>query len=106
VRALFPDRAAFADRTGVGPRSLHELRQVLAEVRRRGHADEDGEVSAGFAAVAVAAHDHTGHPVAGVAVTFRARDVVPEQRDRLVGAVVATARELEQRVGGHANQYK
>jgi DNA-binding IclR family transcriptional regulator len=105
VRALFPDRSAFVDRTGVGPAGLPDLRRVLAEVRRRGHAVEDGEVTAGLSSVAAAVHDHTGHPVAGVAVTYPtdpgsapARTVA--DHEALVTAVRATAAELTRRLGG------
>lgn len=70
VRALFPDASAFVDRHGVGPTSLTALRRLLSDVRRRGHAREDGEVTPGFASVACAVPDHTGHPVAAVAVTY------------------------------------
>ena len=101
VRALFPDRAAFVDRTGVGPARLSELRAVLRDVRRHGLATEDGEITPGFAAVAAAVHDHTGRPVAGVAVTFPAADVPVTGRGPLGGAVQACAAELTRRVGGH-----
>ncbi|MEZ5094021.1 IclR family transcriptional regulator [Nocardioides sp.] len=70
VRALFPDRSAFVDRTGHGPTSLSTLRTLLAETRQRGFATEDGEVTPGFASVAAPVLDHNGHPVAGVAVTY------------------------------------
>ena len=98
VRALFPDRDAFVQRTGLGPTSLSALRVLLAETRNRGFATEDGEVTAGFASVAAAVLDHNGHPVAGVAVTFRAEDG-PDQAavSRVVGE---TARALTQRLGG------
>lgn len=98
VRALFPDRDAFVQRTGLGPTSLSALRVLLAETRNRGFATEDGEVTAGFASVAAAVRDHNGHPVAGVAVTYRAEDG-PDQEavSRVVGE---TARALTQRLGG------
>lgn len=70
VRALYPDRAAFVDRTGTGPTSLTALRAVLTDTRRAGYAVEDGEISAGFASVAAPLIDHTGHPLAGLAVTY------------------------------------
>ncbi|WP_244930406.1 IclR family transcriptional regulator [Nocardioides sp. W7] len=70
VRALYPDDAAFADRTGSGPRTPSALRTLLTETRQRGWATEDGEVTPGFASVAAAVVDHNGHPVAGVAVTY------------------------------------
>ncbi len=101
VRALFPGPTAFVDRTGVGPRSLSALRRVLVEVRALGHATEDGEVTPGFASVAAAAHDHTGLPVAGLAVTFAGADVDLAGRERLARAATAAAAELTRRLGGH-----
>ncbi|MGZ4650011.1 MAG: IclR family transcriptional regulator [Kineosporiaceae bacterium] len=100
VRALFPDPDAFVDRHGIGPRSLSALRRVLVEVRRAGYATEDGEVTPGFASVAAAAHDHTGHPVAGLAVTFPAMDVDDAGRVRLARAATGAAAELTRRIRG------
>ncbi len=100
IRALFPDPAAFVLRTAVGPRSPSALRQLLAEIRRRGWADEDGEVSAGWASVAAAVLDHAGHPVAGVAVTFPSAGLAPARRERLAALVVRTADGLTRRIGG------
>ncbi|HET7735494.1 MAG TPA: IclR family transcriptional regulator [Nocardioidaceae bacterium] len=80
VRALFPSRDAFVDRTGRGPRSLTALRAVLAETRQRGFALELDEVTPGFASVASAALDHNGHPVAGVAVTYPADRAADPER--------------------------
>jgi DNA-binding IclR family transcriptional regulator len=103
VRALFPDRTAFVARTGLGPTRLSELRSVLSEVRRRGYATEDGEVTSGLASVAAAAHDHTGHPVAGVAVTYPAHGhpgEAPPDTQRLADAVRSCAAELTRRLAG------
>lgn len=97
VRALFPDRSAFVERHGSGPTSPGALRSVLAETRQRGHAVEDGEVTPGFASVAAAVRDHSGHPVGAVAITFGA-DVAA--RDGLAGAALQTAAALTQRLGG------
>ncbi|SDS95907.1 DNA-binding transcriptional regulator, IclR family [Nocardioides scoriae] len=99
VRALYPDRSAFVDRHGRGPRTLTALRSVLGQTRRQGFASEDGEVTPGFASVAVAVLDHNGTPVAGIAVTWDSREVV--DRDALVAAVSTTARTVSRRVGGH-----
>lgn len=100
VRALFPDPSAFVLRHGVGPTSLSALRSLLVEVRRRGHAVEAGEVTVGLASVAAAVLDHTGHPVAGVAVTYPDADVDPVERAGLAAAVVRTTQQLTHRVGG------
>jgi DNA-binding IclR family transcriptional regulator len=104
VRALFPDRTAFVERHGNGPASLSALRRLLAEVRARGYAVEDGEVTPGFTSVASAAYDHNAHPVAGVAVTFPAAEVAPDERRALATAVRATAESLTRRISGHPPQ--
>ena len=98
VRALFPDRAAFVDRHGVGPASLGALRVLLTDTRRSGFAAEDGEVTPGFASVASAVLDHNAHPVAGVAVTFPTAEV--GDRSVIVRATRSTAAALTRRLGG------
>jgi DNA-binding IclR family transcriptional regulator len=100
VRALFPDRAAFVHRYDTGPSSLPALRRLLTDVRSRGWAAEDGEVTPGLASVAAAAYDHTSHPVAGVAVTYPVADVQPVELGRIAAAVQQTAAQLTQRVAG------
>jgi DNA-binding IclR family transcriptional regulator len=63
------------------------------ETRARGYAVEDGTVTPGRASVAVAVVDHSGHPVAGVAVTFpeseRAREAQLAERVRRVAAALS-----------------
>lgn len=100
LRALFPDTSTFVDRHGVGPRTPTELRRILGDVRQRGHSVEDGEVTPGFASVAAAAADHTGYPVAAIAVTFPG-DAVPEaQRPVIAGRISVATAELTRRLGG------
>jgi DNA-binding IclR family transcriptional regulator len=98
VRALYPDRSAFVDRHGRGPQSLSALRAVLSETRRRGYATEDGEVTPGFASVAVAVLDHNGTPIGGIATTYESREEVA--LEALVAAVSTTARTVSRRIGG------
>jgi DNA-binding IclR family transcriptional regulator len=101
VRALFPDASSFVRRTAVsGPRSLTALRRDLAEVRRRGFATEDGEVTPGFSSVAAPVTDHQSLPVAGVAVTFPSDELDPSQRAELAEHVMQTASTLTRRLGG------
>jgi len=104
VRALYPDRAAFVDRHGLGPTSLSALRRLLAEVRQRGYAAEDGEVTPGFSSVAAVVLDHNDHPAAGIAVTF-ATDEAPDRR-ALVEAVQVSAAAVSRRIGGHPDDPK
>lgn len=93
VRALYPDRAAFVDRHGTGPRSLTALRSLLSETRQRGHAGESGEVTPGFESVAAAVLDHNQHPVAAIAVTF------PGDADVDLGTAVRAVRRTADAVG-------
>ena len=102
VRALFPDASAFVDRHGAGPRTPAQLGRLLTTARAAGYATEDGEVTPGLASVAAAVHDHTGHPVAGAAVTFPADDVDEAGRRQLARRVTAAAGELTRRIGGLA----
>jgi DNA-binding IclR family transcriptional regulator len=98
--ALYPTRAALGLRTGIGPRGLAELRTLLERTTRRGWAEEDGEVTEGFASVAAAAFDHAGRGVAALAVTFRADGRDADARTALAGRVLAGADELSRRFGG------
>ncbi|MFJ3490909.1 IclR family transcriptional regulator [Leifsonia aquatica] len=100
LRALYPDRDAFEERTGAGPHSYGELRRVLADVRARGFATEDGEVTPGFASVAVSVRDHAGWPAAGIAVTFPRENVPPEGWEALAARVREAAAELSRRIRG------
>ena len=97
VRALYPDAAAFADRTGRGPSRPSDLRDVLTATRARGYASEDGEVTIGLRSVGVAVADHAGWPAAAIAVTWpddAARDAA--ELARLAGEAAA---ELSRRIG-------
>lgn len=97
VRALFPDAAAFSDRTGRGPQRPGELRELLREVRARGYATEDGEVTLGLRSVGVAVRDHTGWPAAAIALTWP-DDAGPDPEE-LAALATAAAQELERRIG-------
>ncbi|MCD4533347.1 IclR family transcriptional regulator [Nocardioides sp. cx-169] len=94
VRALYPGAADFVDRTGRGPRTPAALRSLLSEVRRAGHATEDGEVTLGMSSVAAAVLDHNAHPVAAVALTY------PGARAGLSEEVRSVAASLTRRIGG------
>ena len=105
VRALFPGKDSFVDRTGRGPAQLPALRGQLSEIRRRGWAVEDGYVTPGFASVAAAVFDHGGRPVAAISTTLP--HVCDGGREcghtwpELAQDVRVAADELTVRVGGH-----
>ncbi len=99
LRALFPDRTSLVQRDGRGPTSTTQLRSQLQYVRQRGHAVEDGLVTAGLGSVAVAVLDHNDYPVAGIAVTYQQRDVDERAAASLVVEVHQAAAALSARLG-------
>jgi DNA-binding IclR family transcriptional regulator len=78
VDALFPSRRVLPRRHEAGPASLTQLRALLTAARKAGHAQEDGFVTPGFASVACPVLDHTGHPIAAIAVTYPASEGDPD----------------------------
>jgi DNA-binding IclR family transcriptional regulator len=61
---------------------------------------EDGTVTPDFASVAAPVLDPSGHPVAGIAVTYPAAEVTADQRKAIVEHVTATAADLTRRLRG------
>ena len=100
VRALFPSAESFAQRTRAEIPNYATLTRVLAEVRSRGYAAEDGDVTDGMASVAVAVRDHAGWPAAGIAVTFSRESVPPERWPDIAEEVQRHAAELSRRIRG------
>lgn len=100
VRALFPHSDALVQRDGKGPATTAQLRSVLQAVRQRGHAYEEGLVTGGLHSIAMAVRDHTGHPVAAVAVTYRLEDLDDRGEAGVIEAVRVAAGSLTRRLGG------
>ncbi|QGN33412.1 IclR family transcriptional regulator [Microlunatus sp. Gsoil 973] len=101
VRALFSSPEDFVVRHGGGPRSLTSLRAELSTVRRRGYATEDDLITPGLSSVGAAVREHTGHPVAGIAVTYPREVLGAADHEELVAAVITAADALTHRLGGH-----
>ena len=99
LRALFPTKDAFVDRTGAGPTSMRALTRLLVVERARHWSEEDGFVAPGFASVAAAALDRSGRPVASIGLTFRSERADGPMRVELARAAMRTARELSRRLG-------
>ncbi|WP_375425422.1 IclR family transcriptional regulator [uncultured Friedmanniella sp.] len=103
VRALFPDASALTGSaagaaTASSPATPTALRRLLVDVRRRGHAVEQGSVTSGLSSVGRAALDHTGHPVAAVAATYPDDATDGPARAELVRAVTGAAEQLTRRL--------
>lgn len=104
VRALYPDASAFADRTGRGPTRPGELREVLRIVRAAGFATEDGEVTLGLRSVGTAVLDHTGWPIAAIALTWP--DDAERDSAELAEVIAPVAAELGRRIGGASARFE
>jgi DNA-binding IclR family transcriptional regulator len=94
VDALYPNRAAFVDRTGVGPKSPRDLRTLLNAIRLTGFAEEHGDVTPGFDSYAVAVRDYNGYPIAGLALTFVSNALGSKRLDALRNRLKLAGEEL------------
>jgi DNA-binding IclR family transcriptional regulator len=101
LAALYPSRAALTRRHDAGPTSLRQLRALLAAARAAGYAEEDGYVTPGFASVATAVLDHSGHPAAAVAVTYPAQTAEPTA---LAAHVRRAAAQVAERIRGAVSE--
>lgn len=104
LRALYPDQAAFESRHPAAEADAAEwtygrLKRVLADVRARGSAHEDGEVTPGLASVGAAVVDHLGWPAAAIAVTFQG-DAASGLEPVIAPAVQEAAATLSRRIRG------
>ena len=77
VNALFPSRRVLTPPPRRRPGVADPAARAPGAARGAGHAEEDGFVTPGFASVACAVLDHTGHPIAAVAVTYPAPEGEP-----------------------------
>ena len=102
VRALYPNAAAFTSRHEVEfpIMKYSALSSHLDQVRQRGYATENGEITPGFGSIAAAVTDHVGWPTAAVAVTFLEDKVPAEQWPVLAARIRKAADELSVRIHG------
>jgi DNA-binding IclR family transcriptional regulator len=98
-RAIYPDAAVLAERTGAGPRTVDELRHLVEQERASGISVEDGHVTVGIASLAMAARDRAGRPLAAIGVSVP-REQLLERREALAAAVERARRALSRRLGG------
>ncbi len=101
VRALFPNREAFVNRTGLGPQTPTDLRELLALERGRGWSEEDGHVTLGIASVAACVFDYGRRPAAAISCTFPSSAIASDDERAVLAATVrAAAERLARRMAG------
>ncbi len=102
LAALFPERAleSFSQNT---PKTLAELKAILAEDRARGYATSDSFFERGISAVAAPVRDQSGRIVAAVSITAQRPTLEPKElRERLIRQVRAAADELSHQLNYRA----
>lgn len=99
VKATFPDRMSFVDRTGRGPQSWTALLELLAQEAQEGFSTEEGFIAEGYSSVAVAVKDHLQQPIAAIGLTFATAAVSTTQRRVLTNAARQCARAISKRLG-------
>ncbi len=90
-----------AIRTGLGPKNLIELDDLLSRERTQGFALEIDEVTMGYASVGVSIQDNLGHPIAGLAITLQSTALEKLQLSELAKALSKAASELSRKFGNH-----
>ncbi len=101
LRASLPPNAHLVDRTGSGPTTLRQLRELLNSELHAGFSEENGFITEGVSSVAVAVIDQLEHPVASIGLSFRSESADRGQRDHLVEAISRTAAQLSRRIHGN-----
>jgi DNA-binding IclR family transcriptional regulator len=97
--------AHYAARTGLRPRTertisdLETLRRVVAAVRERGFAEDDGENAPGVRCVAAPVRDHTGRIKYGLSISTLSLEHTTEQVAAMAPYAIAAADKISAALG-------
>ena len=88
------------NRTGKGPRSVHDLMGELTRVRAQGYAIETGEITPGVWTVAAPVYDAAERAVAAVGLTLPETDYSKDQVNEAATLCTRAASNVTQLIGG------
>lgn len=97
LRALYPHNDHLRTRHQTDPTTLKALRAELLATRTRGYGVEHDEITPGYSSIAHHIVDHTGDPVAALAITY-AQNSNPNL-DRLLAELRAATTRISQLLG-------
>jgi DNA-binding IclR family transcriptional regulator len=97
LRALYPE-ARLPAHTPQTPKTLAELKKLLAADRERGYAVSESFFESGISAIAAPVRDGHGAVKAAVSLSMTQPAVDPKLRDKLVRRVLAAAAQLSHRL--------
>ena len=90
--------ASFTPRTITDP---VELDAELERIRLRGYAIDDEEYDEGLRCIGAGVRDHSGHVVSALGIGGPVTRITPGRVDELAALVMAAAKGLSRRLGGH-----
>lgn len=99
LAGLIPAGDKLSNRTGLGPETLPELRELLLQEAEQGYSLEHGFVTQGYSTLAVAVRNHLGLATAAFGITFRSGEVPSTDFAKLVGLLSSHAERLSHRLG-------
>ena len=100
VRALFPNKNAFINRTGKGPQTLAALLDTLKREKSQGFSSEVGFITDGMSTIAAAVLDRHHQPAATVSYTYPTDTVSQEDVSQIIKTAQHCARQISKRLGG------
>lgn len=98
VRKLF-EQGLPAGRTGHSIQGIDQLLDELRDIRGCGYSCDDQQVAEGIICFGASVLDSRNRPIAGVAVSLLADELLTEERDRVIGNVLRIASRLSHRMG-------
>jgi DNA-binding IclR family transcriptional regulator len=98
------DGYSWQSRTGEGPTSLADLREVLKGVREQGYAYEQGTTTSGIDCIASPVLTRDRRAVAALGVAYLSATKSAEQAAGMARTVVATAREFSESFGARVDE--
>lgn len=98
VRKLY-EQGLPAGRTGHSIQGIDQLLDELRDIRGCGYSCDDQQVAEGIICFGASVLDSRNRPIAGVAVSLLADELLTEERDRVIGNVLRIAARLSHRMG-------
>jgi DNA-binding IclR family transcriptional regulator len=98
------DGYSWQSRTGEGPASLSDLREVLKSVREQGYAHEQGTTTSGIDCIASPVLTRDRRAVAALGVAYMSATKSAAQATEMAKIVVATAGQFSESFGARIDE--
>lgn len=85
--------------TSLSVRNLEALKHDLEETRLRGFSIDDGQVREGMICIGTVVHNHTGDPVAGLAISLTRSEATTQKIAKLGERLVIASQDISRNLG-------